>query len=97
MLMLKSLIHVLYVLNPKPLDCSQQVKSSTSTAMTLGEGYITILVGVNRFSKGCCLIPLPGLLPAYLTAEALFHPFRLHEDIVRDGGQTSHPMCDKYS
>ncbi|KAK3544488.1 hypothetical protein QTP86_013138 [Hemibagrus guttatus] len=48
-------------------------------------GYTTVLVVVDRFSKGCKLIPLKGLPSAMQTAEALFlHVFRnfgLPEDI----------------
>ncbi|KAK3538285.1 hypothetical protein QTP70_034770 [Hemibagrus guttatus] len=53
-------------------------------------GYTTVLVVVDRFSKGCKLIPLKGLPSAMQTAEALFlHVFRnfgLPEDIVSDRG-----------
>ncbi|KAK3524084.1 hypothetical protein QTP70_018005 [Hemibagrus guttatus] len=53
-------------------------------------GYTVVLVVVDRFSKGCKLIPLKGLPLAMQTAEALFvHVFRnfgLPEDIVSDRG-----------
>ncbi|KAK3572847.1 hypothetical protein QTP86_008258 [Hemibagrus guttatus] len=53
-------------------------------------GYTAVLVVVDRFSKGCKLIPLKGLPSAMQTAEALFvHVFRnfgLPEDIVSDRG-----------
>ncbi|KAK3536390.1 hypothetical protein QTP86_008851 [Hemibagrus guttatus] len=53
-------------------------------------GYTAVLVVVDRFSKGCELIPLKGLPSAMQTAEALFvHVFRnfgLPEDIVSDRG-----------
>ncbi|KAK3511971.1 hypothetical protein QTP70_027662, partial [Hemibagrus guttatus] len=53
-------------------------------------GYTVVLVVVDRFSKGCKLIPLKGLPSAMQTAEALFvHVFRnfgLLEDIVSDRG-----------
>ncbi|KAK3552517.1 hypothetical protein QTP86_013243 [Hemibagrus guttatus] len=53
-------------------------------------GYTVVLVVVDRFSKGCKLIPLKGLPSAMQTAEALFvHMFRnfgLPEDIVSDRG-----------
>ncbi|KAK3505817.1 hypothetical protein QTP70_003921, partial [Hemibagrus guttatus] len=53
-------------------------------------GYTVVLVVVDRFSKGCKLIPLKGLPSAMQTAEALFvHVFRnfgLPEDIVSDRG-----------
>ncbi|KAK3557500.1 hypothetical protein QTP70_028305, partial [Hemibagrus guttatus] len=44
----------------------------------------TILVGVDRFSKACKLIPLRGLPTALETAEALFNNFGIPEDIVSD-------------
>uniref|UniRef100_A0AAZ3PPC9 Integrase catalytic domain-containing protein n=1 Tax=Oncorhynchus tshawytscha TaxID=74940 RepID=A0AAZ3PPC9_ONCTS len=54
------------------------------------QGNTTILVVVDRFSKSCRLIPLPGLPTALQTAEALFtHVFRHYgvpEDIVSDRG-----------
>ncbi|KAK3536848.1 hypothetical protein QTP86_027036 [Hemibagrus guttatus] len=53
-------------------------------------GYTAVLVVVDRFFKGCKLIPLKGLPSAMQTAEALFvHVFRnfgLPEDIVSDRG-----------
>ncbi|KAK3533738.1 hypothetical protein QTP70_025055 [Hemibagrus guttatus] len=53
-------------------------------------GYTAVLVVVDRFSKGCKLIPLKGLPLAMQTVEALFvHVFRnfgLPEDIVSDRG-----------
>ncbi|KAK3549656.1 hypothetical protein QTP86_005410 [Hemibagrus guttatus] len=53
-------------------------------------GHTAVLVVVDRFSKGCKLIPLKGLPSAMQTAEALFlHVFRnfgLPEDIVSDRG-----------
>ncbi|KAK3535972.1 hypothetical protein QTP70_022854 [Hemibagrus guttatus] len=53
-------------------------------------GHTTVLVVVDRFSKGCKLMPLKGLPSAMQTAEALFlHMFRnfgLPEDIVSDWG-----------
>uniref|UniRef100_A0A6Q2YSJ8 Integrase catalytic domain-containing protein n=1 Tax=Esox lucius TaxID=8010 RepID=A0A6Q2YSJ8_ESOLU len=55
-----------------------------------GQGQTTILVVVDRFSKSCRLLPLPGLPTALQTAEALFtHVFRHYgvpEDIVSDRG-----------
>ena len=54
------------------------------------QGSTTILYVVDRFSKSCHLIPLPGLPTALQTAEALFtHVFRHYgvpEDIVSDRG-----------
>ncbi|KAK3561808.1 hypothetical protein QTP86_014376, partial [Hemibagrus guttatus] len=51
-------------------------------------GFTTVMVVVDRFSKGCRLIPLKGLPMAMQSAEAMFqHVFRnfgLPEDIVSD-------------
>ncbi|KAK3552407.1 hypothetical protein QTP86_011635 [Hemibagrus guttatus] len=53
-------------------------------------GFTTVMVVVDRFSKGCRLIPLKGLPTAMQSAEAMFqHVFRnfgLPEDIVSDRG-----------
>ncbi|KAK3549099.1 hypothetical protein QTP70_031894 [Hemibagrus guttatus] len=53
-------------------------------------GHTAVLVVVDRFSKGCKLIPLKGLPSAMQTAKAQFlHVFRnfgLPEDIVSDRG-----------
>ncbi|KAK3534434.1 hypothetical protein QTP86_015214 [Hemibagrus guttatus] len=53
-------------------------------------GFTTVMVVVDRFSKGCKLIPLKGLPTALQSAEAMFdHVFRnfgLPEDIVSDRG-----------
>ncbi|KAK3549103.1 hypothetical protein QTP70_031898 [Hemibagrus guttatus] len=53
-------------------------------------GFTTVMVIVDRFSKGCKLIPLKGLPTAMQAAEAMFnHVFRnfgLPEDIVSDRG-----------
>ncbi|KAK3544108.1 hypothetical protein QTP86_001806 [Hemibagrus guttatus] len=53
-------------------------------------GFTTVMVVVDRFSKGCKLIPLKGLPTAMQSAEAMFsHVFRnfgLPEDIVSDRG-----------
>ena len=50
----------------------------------------TILVVVDRFSKSCNRLPLPGLPTALLTAEALytnvFRHYSVPEDIVADRG-----------
>uniref|UniRef100_A0A4W5KU01 Integrase catalytic domain-containing protein n=1 Tax=Hucho hucho TaxID=62062 RepID=A0A4W5KU01_9TELE len=60
------------------------------TALPPSQGNTTIQVVVDRFSKSCRLIPLPGLPTALQTAEALFtHVFRHYgvpEDIVSDRG-----------
>ncbi|KAK3538352.1 hypothetical protein QTP70_035208 [Hemibagrus guttatus] len=54
------------------------------------EGFTAIMVVVDRFSKGCKLVPLKGLPTAMQTADAMFaHVFRnfgLPEDIVSDRG-----------
>ncbi|KAK3535046.1 hypothetical protein QTP70_002232 [Hemibagrus guttatus] len=53
-------------------------------------GFTTVMVVVDRFSKGCRLIPLKRLPTAMQSAEAMFqHVFRnfgLPEDIVSDQG-----------
>ncbi|KAK3543887.1 hypothetical protein QTP70_030270 [Hemibagrus guttatus] len=53
-------------------------------------GFTAIMVLVDRFSKGCKLVPLKGLPTAMQTADAMFaHVFRnfgLPEDIVLDRG-----------
>ncbi|KAK3542049.1 hypothetical protein QTP86_011349 [Hemibagrus guttatus] len=53
-------------------------------------GFTAVMVVVDRFSKGCRLIPLDGLPTAMQTADAMFqHVFRnfgLPEDIVSDRG-----------
>ena len=62
------------------------------TDLPPSQGYTTILVVVDRFSKSCRLLPLPSPtdLQTLQTAEALFtHVFRhygLPEDIVPDRG-----------
>ncbi|KAL0200321.1 hypothetical protein M9458_003508, partial [Cirrhinus mrigala] len=53
----------------------------TSTPRRLPEGFTTILVVVDRFSKACKLIPLKGLPTALETAEALFHHVFRHPPI----------------
>ncbi|KAK3546653.1 hypothetical protein QTP70_031427, partial [Hemibagrus guttatus] len=54
------------------------------------EDFTAVMVVVDRFSKGCKLVPLKGLPTAMQTAEAMFcHVFRnlgLPEDIVSDRG-----------
>ncbi|KAI2665820.1 Transposon Tf2-6 polyprotein [Labeo rohita] len=60
------------------------------TDLPSSHGHTTILTVVDRFSKGCRLIPLPKLPTAMETAEALcesvFRFYRLPEDIVSDRG-----------
>ncbi|KAK3569743.1 hypothetical protein QTP86_004065 [Hemibagrus guttatus] len=66
-------------------DVEGYVRSCPTCAQARTRGYTTVLVVVDRFSKGCKLIPLKGLPSAMQTAEALFlHVFRnfgLPEDI----------------
>ncbi|MGL4947539.1 MAG: integrase catalytic domain-containing protein, partial [Cetobacterium sp.] len=58
--------------------------------MPPSDGFATILVIIDRFSKSCRLIPLKGLPTAMDTALALFNQvFRIYglpEDIVSDRG-----------
>ncbi|KAK3516305.1 hypothetical protein QTP70_009433 [Hemibagrus guttatus] len=53
-------------------------------------GFTAIMVVVDRFSKGCKLVPLKGLPTAMQTADAMFYHvfqnFGLPEDIVSDRG-----------
>lgn len=60
------------------------------TDLPPSDGFTCVLVVVDRFSKGCKLIPLAGLPTALVTAEALFHNvfrnFGIPEDIVSDRG-----------
>jgi hypothetical protein len=60
------------------------------TDLPPSQGNTMILVVVDRFSKSCCLIPLPGLPTALQTVETLFtHVFRHYgvpEDIISDRG-----------
>uniref|UniRef100_A0A9J7ZVD3 Gypsy retrotransposon integrase-like protein 1 n=1 Tax=Cyprinus carpio carpio TaxID=630221 RepID=A0A9J7ZVD3_CYPCA len=60
------------------------------TDLPPSQGYTSVLVVVDRFSKSCKLIPIKGLPTALQTAEALFHQvfhhFELPEDIVSDRG-----------
>uniref|UniRef100_A0A674DEN5 Gypsy retrotransposon integrase-like protein 1 n=1 Tax=Salmo trutta TaxID=8032 RepID=A0A674DEN5_SALTR len=78
----------------QPLPVPQRPWSHLSvdflTDLPPSQGSTTILVVVDRFSKSCHLLPLPGLPMALQTAEALFtHVFRHYgvpEDIVSDRG-----------
>ncbi|KAL0192337.1 hypothetical protein M9458_010633, partial [Cirrhinus mrigala] len=60
------------------------------TDLPPSSGYTTILTVVDRFSKACGFIPLPKLLSALETAEALcdqvFRFYGLPEDILSDRG-----------
>ncbi|KAK3515366.1 hypothetical protein QTP70_018740 [Hemibagrus guttatus] len=62
------------------------------TRSTSSQGFTTVMVTINWFSKACKLIPLKGLPPALETATTLFHHvfknYGLPEDIglaIRDG------------
>uniref|UniRef100_A0A673W8Q5 Gypsy retrotransposon integrase-like protein 1 n=1 Tax=Salmo trutta TaxID=8032 RepID=A0A673W8Q5_SALTR len=78
----------------QPLPVPQRPWSHLSidflTDLPPSQGNTAILVVVDRFSKSCRLLPLPGLPTALQTAEALFtHVFRHYgvpEDIVSDRG-----------
>ncbi|KAK3509093.1 hypothetical protein QTP70_020297 [Hemibagrus guttatus] len=58
--------------------------------LPVSNGFTTILITVDRFSKACKLIPLKGLPTALETVEALFsnvfRHFGIPEDIVSDRG-----------
>uniref|UniRef100_A0A6Q2YIJ1 Gypsy retrotransposon integrase-like protein 1 n=1 Tax=Esox lucius TaxID=8010 RepID=A0A6Q2YIJ1_ESOLU len=77
-----------------PLPVPQRPWSHLSidflTGLPPSLGNTTVLVVVDRFSKACRFLPLPGLPTALQTAEALFtHVFRHYgvpEDIVSDRG-----------
>ncbi|KAK3524709.1 hypothetical protein QTP86_001051 [Hemibagrus guttatus] len=61
-----------------------------ATDLPVSNGFTTILITVDRFSKACKLILLKGLPTALETAEALFsnifRHFSIPEDIVSDRG-----------
>ncbi|KAK3549028.1 hypothetical protein QTP70_027750 [Hemibagrus guttatus] len=64
-------------------------------------GYTAVMVVVDRFSKGCKLIPLKGLPSAMQTAEALFlHVFQnlvCLRTLCRTRGRSLPPGCgDRY-
>lgn len=60
------------------------------TDLPIFQGNTIILTIIDRFSKACCLIPLPKLPTAMETAEDLsnwvFRFYALSEDIVSDRG-----------
>uniref|UniRef100_A0A3B1J8V2 Gypsy retrotransposon integrase-like protein 1 n=1 Tax=Astyanax mexicanus TaxID=7994 RepID=A0A3B1J8V2_ASTMX len=60
------------------------------TDLPSSEGFTTILVVVDRFSKSCRFIPFPKLPSAFQVAETVFnhvfHYFGIPEDIVSDRG-----------
>ncbi len=67
-----------------------------ATDLPPSNGFTTILVVVDRFSKSCKLIPLRGLPSALETAESLvqhiFRNFGLPEDILSPTGAPSSPL-----
>ncbi|KAK6329290.1 hypothetical protein J4Q44_G00012680 [Coregonus suidteri] len=72
----------------QPLPVPQRPWSHLSvdfvTDLPPSQGNTTILVVVDRFSKACRLIPMPGLPTALQTADALFtHVFR-HYGVPED-------------
>ncbi len=60
------------------------------TVLSLSNGFTTVQIIIDRFSKACRLIPLKSLPTAMETAQALFHyvfrVYSLSEDIVSDRG-----------
>ncbi|KAL0187596.1 hypothetical protein M9458_014695, partial [Cirrhinus mrigala] len=78
----------------QPLPVPQRLWSHIAvdfiTDLPPSNGYTTILSVVDRFSKGCCFIPLAKLPTAMETAELLcnwvFRFYGLPEDIVSDRG-----------
>ncbi|KAK3511603.1 hypothetical protein QTP70_011262 [Hemibagrus guttatus] len=78
----------------QPLPIPQRPWSHLSidfvTDLPPSNGFTTILVIIDRFSKACQLIPLKGLPTAMETAQSLFHHvFRVYgipEDIISDRG-----------
>ncbi|KAK3556473.1 hypothetical protein QTP70_008335 [Hemibagrus guttatus] len=78
----------------QPLTIPQRPLSHLSidfvTDLPPSNGFTTILVAIDRFSKACRLIPLKGLPTAMETAQSLFqYVFRVYgilEDIVSDRG-----------
>ncbi|KAK3522369.1 hypothetical protein QTP86_007652 [Hemibagrus guttatus] len=80
------------LLEPLPIPRHPWSHLSVDFLMDLPDsgGFIAVMLVVDRFSKGCKLIPLKGLPTAMQTAEAMFqHVFRnfgLPEDIVSDRG-----------
>ncbi|KAK3545867.1 hypothetical protein QTP70_016400 [Hemibagrus guttatus] len=80
------------LLEPLPVPRCPWSHLSVDFLMDLPDsgGFTAIIVVVDRFSKGCKLVPLKGLPTAMQTADAMFpHVFRnfgLPEDIVSDRG-----------
>ncbi|KAI2650775.1 Transposon Tf2-9 polyprotein [Labeo rohita] len=75
---------------PIPLRPWSHIAVDFVTDLPSSNGHTTIFTVVDRFSKGCRLIPLPKLPTAMETAEALcetvFRYYGLPEDIVSDRG-----------
>ncbi|KAK3534997.1 hypothetical protein QTP70_001954 [Hemibagrus guttatus] len=80
------------LLEPLPVPRRPWSHLSVDFLMDLPDsgGFTAIMVVVDRFSKGCKLVPLKGLPTAQQMADAMFaHVFRnfgLPEDIVLDRG-----------
>ncbi|KAK3535713.1 hypothetical protein QTP70_020568, partial [Hemibagrus guttatus] len=78
------------LLEPLPIPPWSHLSVDFLTDLPDSGGSTAIMVVVDRFSKGCKLIPLKGLPTAMQTADAMFaHVFRnfgLPEDIVSDRG-----------
>lgn len=78
----------------EPLPIPQRPWSHLSidfvTDLPNSQGFTTIMVSIDRFSKSCRLIPLKGLPTAMGTAQVLFNQvfriYRLPDDIVTDRG-----------
>ncbi|KAL0173533.1 hypothetical protein M9458_029501, partial [Cirrhinus mrigala] len=83
-----------YLRSAKPLPAPRRPWSHIAvdfiTDLPNSLGHTTILTVIDRFSKGCRLIPLPKLPTAMETAEALcnsvFRFYGLPEDIISDRG-----------
>ncbi|KAK3569650.1 hypothetical protein QTP86_002648 [Hemibagrus guttatus] len=73
---------------PLPIPCRPWSHLGIDFAMDLpvSNGFTTILITVDRFSKACELIPLKGLPTALETMEALFSNIFRYFGIVSDRG-----------
>ncbi|KAK3518095.1 hypothetical protein QTP70_033320 [Hemibagrus guttatus] len=73
-----------------PSDSPSHLSGDFLTDLPDSGGFTTVMVMVDRFSKGCRLIPLKGLPTAMQLADAMFqhvfHNFGLPEDIMSDRG-----------
>ncbi len=80
------------LLHPLPIpECPwSHIAIDFITDLPNSYGHNTILTVVDRFSKACCLIPLPKLPTALETAELMcnevFRYYGLPEDILSDRG-----------